>query len=97
MATQIISGTAPNVTSETLKYNSSESTFAFYGDFGGGTLTVEASFDSGVTFITLKKSSGDILEIAEDEIHTIALGRCLIRYTITGATSAPTVNVTIKD
>ena len=97
MATQIITGSGPNVTSEPLRYSSSESTFAFYGDFGGGTLTVEASFDSGVTFITLKKSSGDILEITEDEIHTISLGRCLIRYVITGVTSAPTVNVTIKD
>ena len=90
-----ITGTAPDVTSPAEVYRSAESTFAFYGDFGGGTLTLEASFDAGVNWIRLKKFDGETLEILENEIHTITLGVCQIRGTIEGAATDPDVTLTI--
>jgi|DEB0MinimDraft_12_1074336.scaffolds.fasta_scaffold00097_3 hypothetical protein len=100
MATQTVTGTGADIESDVYGYRSAESTFAFYGDFGGGTLTVEASFNGTDTipvYITLKKGDGTILEITEDEIHTLSLGKCLIRYRVTGATAAVAVNIVIKD
>ena len=100
MATTNITGNAgEEIISETVGYRSAESTFAFYGDFGGGTLTIEAAYDAdGLIFIPLRKPSGELLEIAQNEIHTINLGKCLLRYKISAdSTTAPNLFVTIKD
>lgn len=41
MATTTISGDlGTEIISDTIGYRSAESTFAFYGDFGGGTLKI---------------------------------------------------------
>ena len=92
MATQILT----TAVSDPFGYRSAESTFAFYGTFGGGTLTLEASFDDGVNWIPLKKSTGEVLEITEPEIHTIVIGKCLMRFKLADA-SAPEVKITITD
>jgi len=96
MATEILTGAGDPLYTDPFGYRSAESTFAFYGTFGGGTVTVEASFDNGTIWIPLKKASGDVLEITSNEIHTIVLGKCLMRFKIAGATN-PTVNITITD
>lgn len=101
MANITISGDAgTEITSDPIGYRSAESTFAFYGDFGtGGVLTIEAAYDDdGLIFIPLRKTNGDLLEISQNEIHTINLGKCLIRCKLSAAsTTAPEVFVTIKD
>ena len=100
MATTTISGDlGTEIISDTIGYRSAESTFAFYGDFGGGTLTIEAAYDDdGLIFIPLRKPDGELLQIAQNEIHTINLGKCLLRYKISAdSTTAPAVFVTIKD
>ena len=100
MATTTITGTAgTEVISDPHGYRSAESTFAFYGDFGGGTLTIEAAYDDEYSiFIPLKKQDGTLLSITENEIHTINLGKCSIRYKISSdSTSDPSDFVTIKD
>ena len=69
MATTTISGDlGTEIISDTIGYRSAESTFAFYGDFGGGTLTIEAAYDDdGLIFIPLRKPDGALLEIAQNE------------------------------
>lgn len=88
--------TGSDIISSTLSYAGLTSTFAFYGDFGGGTLTVECSFDNETTWIPLKKIDGESLEITSDEVHIITIGRCDMRFKIASTTTDPNVSVTIR-
>ena len=101
MAKIVITGTAgSDIISDPHYYRSAESTFAFFGDFGGGTLSVEASYnvdDSPDIFIPLKRLDGTLFEVTENEIHSITLGKCMIRYRISGATTDPNITVAIRD
>ena len=98
MATIITGTTGADIVSTPERYNSSDSTFAFFGDFGtGGTLTIEASYDDGTTFIPVNDPSRTVIEITANEIINLKLGKCLIQYRIAGTTLDPTVTVVIKD
>jgi hypothetical protein len=83
MAAIPLSGT----TSDEFTYNSADSTFAFFGDFGGGTVTTDLSFDNGTTWIPIKKYDGSVLEVTENEVHIITVGRCLMRFVSTSGTT----------
>ena len=64
------------------------------GDFGGGALTVEASFDGGSNYDPLTDSNGDALTLdANRHSANIELGEALVRATLAGSTS-PGVAVT---
>lgn len=90
MATHNISGAGPQAE---FRYNGATSTFAFSGDFGGGVITIEASFDGGTTFIPLKDVSGNVVEIASNEFHNIYIGHCRIRFNATTAVNSVDVNI----
>jgi hypothetical protein len=83
-----------NTSTTPLEYNrinserGEDATIAAYGTFGGGTLTIEVSFDEGTTWIALKKSDGILLEITEAEVHNVFLSPCLMRFTLAGSTAA---------
>lgn len=72
-------------------------------DFGGGTVTIQASPDNGTTKVTLKDVAGTVVSITEDDIYNIRLlyagklGEEIEIYaTMAGATS-PTVDVIACD
>ena len=96
MATQNLTSDGPAPDSNGFNYRSAESTFAFYGTWGGGSVTIEASFYEGLIWIPLRKIDGTILTVAQDEVHTISIGKCKLRYVLAGATGAD-INITIKD
>lgn len=77
-----------DITSTSILYRGGETTFAIFGDFGGGSLTIEASFDGGTTWIALKKADETVLTLTENDVRLIKLGGCLIRLSMTGATGA---------
>ncbi len=87
-----ISGTG-DLISEVKQFSAKTGSFAFYGDFGGGTLSIEASFDGGTIWIPLK-NDGELFTITENEIHIISIGRCILRFKLDGATDAD-LNITI--
>lgn len=68
-------------------------------DFGGGTVTIQASPDGGVTKVTLRDVAGTIVSITDDDVYNVRLGyagtlggEIQIFATMAGAT-APTVDV----
>lgn len=80
---------------EVVDYAGGSRTFAFYGIFGGGTLTISASFDSSGIFIPLRDSIGNPLEITDNLIQTIQFfGPVSLKFTLTGA-SNPNVAISI--
>ena len=90
-----------NGISDPFYYRSAESSFGFYGDFDGGSLTIEASFDDGTivdgsNWMPLKKQDGTILTITSPEVHTISIGKCSLRYILAGGGS-PDIKITIRD
>lgn len=61
---------------------------AFYGvgSFGGGTLTMEASFDGGTTWIDVLSSA-----MTADDVYAFVLPPCLVRGDLAGATTPSVV------
>ena len=89
MATKLITASGPT---DTFNYSGGESTFAFFGTFSGATITVQASFDSGATFIDLYGPDGTVFEVTENLVQNIKLnGKCIMRFNSSGAT-----NVTVE-
>lgn len=72
-------------------------------DFGGGTVTIQASPDGGTTKTTLKDVAGTVVSITENDVYNIRLGyagklgqEIEIYATMAGGT-APSVNVVAFD
>ena len=65
--------------------------WAAYGDFGGGTLTMEISWDNGTTW----QSAGTDGAFTANSQVVFELGACQLRGTLAGATS-PDVNGTFR-
>jgi hypothetical protein len=69
--------------SEVIPFVGGTRTFAFYGNFGGGTLEVEVSFENSGIWIPLFEDA-----ITQASIHTVQIFRsCELRFTLSGATS----------
>jgi hypothetical protein len=66
------------------------STIAIYGTFNGGSVLTQVSFDDGTTWINLKKSDGTNLAVTSNEVNNIYMAPCLMRFTLSGATTSPT-------
>ena len=74
------------------------------GNFGGGTVTIQASPDSGSTLVTLKDQGGTTVSITADDVYAIGplgyAGRngeeIEIYATMSGSTT-PDVNITAFD
>jgi len=65
------------------------------GEFGGGSVAVEVSYDDGVTFVPIERTEGALVPIAITVplvANAIVFGKPLIRFTLTGAT-APDLNL----
>lgn len=72
-------------------------------DFGGGTVTIQASPDNGTTKTTLKDVAGTVVSITENDVYNIRLGyagqlggEIEIYATMTGGTD-PSVNIIAFD
>lgn len=81
--------------SVTKNVTTSNMTLAFYGDFGGGAVTVNVSFDEGTNWIPVEESAGVPLSITANALRNLLIeGRKQVRLTLAGATS-PDLNITI--
>lgn len=69
-------------------------TFSAYGNFGGGTATLQMSPDNGTTWINVDSSGEHYSTFAANGTCGFVLGLCLIRVQLTGAT-APSITVSI--
>lgn len=83
----MIALTTAAATSAAISWLSGPATVAAQGDFGGGTFTLEASFD-GDTWITLTDASGADLELTAAGILSIDLASCQLRGVLTDSTGA---------
>lgn len=65
-------------------------TFAVWGSFGGGVVTLEGSPDGGATFIVMKKSDGSNSTFTSDSIEILDVMKngMIIRATLSGSTGA---------
>jgi len=67
------------------------------GTFGGGTLTIEASFDGGANYFALTDAGGLVFSLTANGAKNIEVGKgVLIRGTLSGATS-PDINIVFTD
>ena len=74
--------------SEAQRIRGGSKIYAFHGDFDGGTVTMEASYDGGVNWITVNEDvNGTTFEVTTEGIYEINLGNCLVRFTATGLDS----------
>lgn len=77
------SSRASNGASDPVKWHGGEGTFYVHGLFDGGTVTLEASFDGGATWIGV----GPDVTLTVAGAGNFRLGVCLLRATLSGATS----------
>lgn len=97
---QLIDGANGNYPSGGLNYAGGEKTFAIYAtpgsstNFNGATIKMQASLDEGTTFIPLNDSEGAELSFTENSIFKINIGRCKLRFVVSG--SSGDTEVTIK-
>lgn len=64
--------------------------FGAAGTFGGGTLTMEISFDGGTTWVDVLDSA-----MTADDVYAYALPACLIRGNLSGA-STPDIDIFVR-
>jgi len=69
---------------------------AAYGTFGGGTLSIQASYDGGSTWFTLKDANGADGSFTSAGALNVRIGEANLRFTLSGATS-PNLNISITD
>jgi hypothetical protein len=67
---------------------------AAFGTFGGGTLTIQASYDGGSTYFALTDANGAAGAFTADGAYNIEVGEADIRFTLAGATS-PNIDVVV--
>ena len=96
---QLIDGTNGNYPTGGLDYAGGEKTFAMYATpagngFDGATIKLQASLDDGTTFIPLDDSEGAELSFTENSIFKINIGRCKLRFVVSGPSG--NTEVTIK-
>lgn len=65
-----------------------------FGTFGGGTLTIQLSYDSGTTWIAATDGSGSAGAFTADGTLNVEVGEALLRLTLAGATS-PDIDIAI--
>ncbi len=82
--------------SGSFNYRGGESSFAFFGDFDGNYVKIQATFDEGENYIDLKKITDDVLAVGVNEVHNISLsGACQLRYNVFGGGAAPDITIII--
>lgn len=85
-----------------------EATVLVYGtggnNFGGGTVTLQASPDGGTTKINLRDVAGTLVSITDDDAYNIRLGNgntlgdtIELYATMASSTSTPSVTVDVFD
>lgn len=85
LLTTVTTATNP---SDSVKIAGGDRIFAFQGDFDEATLSVEVSYDSGTTWITLNEDiNGTAFGITAAGIYVFNLGKSLVRFRLTGANS----------
>lgn len=72
-----------NGSSSLVPWHGGEGTFFASGDFSGGTCALQASFDSGVTWIDV----GSDVALTSPGAGKFSLGVCLLRVTLASAAS----------
>lgn len=72
-----------NTSTSAIIHTGGEFFAAISGTWGGGTATLEISYDQGVTFVTL---GTDAVKTA-DATFRVQAPDCQLRFTLTGATS----------
>jgi hypothetical protein len=65
-----------------------------WGNFGGGTATLQMSPDNGTTWINVDRPGDTYVTFTADGSGGFELGLCLLRFNLTAAT-APSVWVSI--
>ena len=67
---------------------------AAFGDFGGGSLSFELSYDDGTTWFAATNNLGDAATISANGALNIEVGTADLRLTLSGAT-APSVSIVV--
>lgn len=80
-----------------------QGTVSIFGTFGSGTVTLQASPDSGTTKITLKDLTGTTYSATTNDMVGIELGTgatnsdAMILYAVMTGSTNPTVTVAVDD
>jgi hypothetical protein len=83
-----------NGTTDPLHWYGGRGTAAAWGNFGGGTATLQYSPDGGTTWINVDRTGDTYVTFTANGEGGFELGLCLLRFNLTGATS-PSVWVSI--
>tara|TARA_R110000744_G_scaffold90984_8_gene176607 strand:- start:786 stop:1088 length:303 start_codon:yes stop_codon:yes gene_type:complete len=68
--------------------------FAIFGSFGGGTVSVDLSYDGGTTWFSATNEAGTAVAVTSSQALNIQVGESNIRFTLAGAT-APSITVSL--
>jgi hypothetical protein len=83
-----------NGATDSISWYGGPSTVAAWGNFGGGTVTLQMSPDNGVTWIDVDRTGDTFVSFTGDGIGGCTLGPCLLRFSLAAAT-APSVWVSL--
>jgi hypothetical protein len=78
--------TADGVT-PTYAWHGGRGSVVAWGDFGGGTLTLQMSPDMGTTWINVDRPGDNYVTFTANGEGGIELGLCLLRASLTGSTN----------
>jgi hypothetical protein len=67
---------------------------AAYGTFGGGTLTIQASYDGGTTYFDLTDANSAAGAFTANGALNVEVGEADLRFTLAGSTS-PNLNISV--
>jgi len=80
--------TTAAATGTTTAWTGGQGLAAATGTFGSGTFTVEASFDSATTWITLTGNTGTAYGLTAEGTILFSLPACQVRGLLSGSTGA---------
>ena len=99
---ETISGVANGATTEANYWGGGEKTIAIYSNhasenkWDGGTIKIQASLANADTgWITLTDGEGSDLSFTEDSIFKLSIGKCKVRFVLSGV-SGTDVDLVIK-
>ncbi|MGY4469361.1 hypothetical protein ACVWWK_005070 [Bradyrhizobium sp. LB9.1b] len=83
-----------NGTTNPVPWSGGHGSIAVWGNFGGGTVTLQMSPDSGTTWINVDRGGDSFVTFTAPGTACFELGLCLLRFNLTGATT-PSVWVSL--
>lgn len=87
----LFSNRATNGSGDPVDWLGGTGSFRAWGEFGGGTVKLQASFDEGTTYVDVEGAS-----LTAGGVKNFRLPVCKLRADLSSASGSPSPNVTAK-